>query len=116
MINENYPLSVLTCNIIGCAIEVHKFSGKVFQEKIYQRAQFLEMQDQSFHFIREKEMQVFYKQRQGGTRRVDFFVEKQVIVEIKAIITLEDVHLAQAINYLEDYNLPNWPAHKLRIS
>jgi GxxExxY protein len=120
MINENYPLSELTSKIIGCAIEVHKFLGNGFQEKIYQRALYLEMQDQVLSFIREKEMQIIYKDREVGTRRVDFFVEEQVMVEIKAIITLEDVHLAQAINYLEAYNLPiglliNFGSAKLQI-
>jgi GxxExxY protein len=55
-------------------------------------------------FEREFEMPLFYKGQQIGTRRVDFFVEGQVMVEIKAVIQLEDVHLAQAINYLEAYN------------
>jgi GxxExxY protein len=76
MINENDPLSQLTSKIIGCAIKVHKFLGNGFQEKIYQRALYFEMQDQGISFIREKEMQVFYKKREVGTRRVDFFVEK----------------------------------------
>jgi GxxExxY protein len=120
MINENYPLSELTSKIIGCAIEVHKHLGNGFQEKIYQRSLAFEMQDQSVLFQREKNMLVFYKNREVGTRRVDFFVEQKVMVEIKAIITLEDVHLAQAINYLEAYNLPiglliNFGSAKLQI-
>lgn len=120
MINENYPLSELTSKIIGCAIEVHKFLGNGFQEKIYQRSLAFEMHDQHLSFHREKEMQVHYKSREVGTRRVDFFVEGKIMVEIKAIITLEDVHLAQAINYLEAYNIPiglliNFGSAKLQI-
>ena len=55
--------------------------------------------------IREHEMPVYYRQQQIGTRRVDFLVKNIISVEIKAVARLEDVHLAQAINYLEAYNL-----------
>jgi GxxExxY protein len=76
-----------------------------FQEVIYQRALEIEMTDTELRFSREHEMPVYYKHRQIGTRRVDFLVEEVVSVEIKAITQLEDVHLAQAINYLEAYDL-----------
>jgi GxxExxY protein len=56
-------------------------------------------------FSREFEMPIFYRDEQIGTRRVDFLVEGSVSVELKALIKLEDVHFAQAINYLEVYNL-----------
>jgi GxxExxY protein len=103
--NEKYPLSDLTGKIIKCAIEVHKYLGNGFQEVIYQRALAIEFAIQGLAFEREFEMPLFYKGEQIGTRRVDFFVEDQVMVEIKAIIQLEEVHLAQAINYLEAYNM-----------
>jgi GxxExxY protein len=102
--NEKYPLSDLTGKIIKCAIEVHKHLGNGFQEVIYQRALAIEFDLQNIPFEREFEMPLYYKGNQIGTRRVDFFVEEKVMVEIKAIIQLEDVHLAQAINYLEAYN------------
>jgi GxxExxY protein len=105
MINENYPHSALTSRIIGSAMEVHKILGNGFQEVIYQRALAYEFELQGISFSREHEMPVSYKCREIGTRRVDFLVEKCVSVEIKAIINLEDVHLAQAINYLEAYHL-----------
>lgn len=100
-IKEKYPLSELTGKIIKCAIEVHKQLGNGFQEVIYQRAMAIEFAIQGLDFEREFEMPVFYKGEQIGTRRVDFFVDGNVMVEIKAVIQLEDVHLAQAINYLE---------------
>ena len=103
--NEKYPLSDLTGRIIKCAIEVHKHLGNGFQEVIYQRALAIEFSLQNIPFEREFEMLIFYKGEQIGTRRVDFFVEGKVMVEIKAIIQLEDVHLAQAINYLEAYKM-----------
>lgn len=104
-VDEKYRYSDLTAKIIGSAMEVHKILGNGFQEVIYQRALAIEMESQKLSFAREQEMQIEYKGREIGTRRVDFFVENKVMVEIKAIIKLEDVHLAQAINYLEAYDL-----------
>ena len=95
----------ITEKIIGCAFEVHKFLGNGFQEVIYQRAMELEMPFENLFFKREMEMPVHYRNEIIGTRRVDFFVEEIVMVELKAIIKLEDVHLAQAMNYLEAYNM-----------
>jgi GxxExxY protein len=95
----------LTHRIIGCAMEVHRHLGNGFQEVIYQRALSIEMAIQGLSFEREKEMSVYYKDEQVGTRRADFFVQNEVMVELKALVQLEDVHLAQAINYLEAYNM-----------
>jgi len=105
MINEQYRYSELTSKIIGCAITVHKALGNGFQEVIYQRALAIEMSLQGISFLREFEMPIFYRQQHIGTRRVDFFIEDCISVELKAVIKLEDVHFAQAINYLEAYNL-----------
>jgi GxxExxY protein len=105
MINEQYKYSELTSKIIGCAMEVHKRLGNGFQEVIYQRALEIEMRLVGIEFQREFEMPIFYRETKIGTRRVDFLVEGVVSVELKAIIKLEDVHFAQAINYLEAYNL-----------
>jgi len=105
MIKEEYKYSEITEKIIGCAMRVHSALGNGFQEVIYQRAMEIEMTDSGLHFSREHEMPVYYKKQLIGTRRVDFLVEEVVSVELKAIITLEDVHFAQAINYLEAYNL-----------
>ncbi len=95
----------LTYKIIGCAMEVHKHLGNGFQEVIYQRALAIEMTSKGIEYSREHEMQIQYKGHDIGTRRVDFFVENLIMVEIKAIIDLEDVHLAQAMNYVEAYEL-----------
>ncbi|MEX0773447.1 MAG: GxxExxY protein [Balneolales bacterium] len=105
MIKEEYTHSRLTGKIIGCAMEVHNELGNGFQEVVYQRALQIEMKQQEILFAREFIMNVFYKDKQVGTRRVDFLVENIISVEIKALIQLDDVHLAQAINYLEAYNL-----------
>ena len=102
-IKEEYPLSEVTGKIIGCAMEVHRLLGNGFQEKIYQRALSIEMNLQGLSFSREHEMDIYYKGNLLGTRRVDFFVEEEIMVELKAVKHLEDVHLAQAINYLEAY-------------
>ena len=95
----------LTKRIIGCAMKVHSTLGNGFQEVIYQRALAIEMEYQGLLFEREKEMDIYYRDKNIGTRRVDFFVEGKIMVELKAIIELEDVHLAQAMNYLESYNM-----------
>lgn len=105
MINNQYKHSELTSKIIGCAMSVHKTLGNGFQEVIYQRALEIEFLENGIDYSREHEMPVYYRQRQIGTRRVDFLVKNIISVEIKAIARLEDVHLAQAINYLEAYNL-----------
>lgn len=105
MIRKEYPESELTGKIIGCAMEVHRILGNGFQEVIYQRALAIEMAHQGISFSREHEMDILYKDEQIGQRRVDFFVEGKVMVELKALVQLEDVHLAQAINYLEAYRL-----------
>lgn len=122
MINEQYKYSELTGNIIKCAMTVHSALGNGFthlfyfifngirdcfavQEVIYQRALAIEMQLAGIAFSREHEMPIFYRDEQIGTRRVDFLVESVISVELKAITIIEDVHFAQAINYLEAYNL-----------
>lgn len=86
-------------------MQVHKTMGTGFQEVIYQRALEIEMPLQQLSFERERELPIFYRGIQIGTRRVDFFVENKIMVELKAVAELNDVHLAQAINYLEAYNM-----------
>ncbi len=96
----------LTHKIIGCAMKVHSVLGNGFQEVIYQRALAIEMTKQGLSFQREMEMAIFYDGINIGTRRVDFFVEEKIMVELKAIIQLEEVNLAQAMNYCQAYKLP----------
>lgn len=98
-------INQLTHKIIGCAMEVHKHLGNGFQEVVYQRALSIELNMQGIEHVREQEMPLQYKGFEIGTRRVDFLVEGKVMVEIKAIEKLEDVHKAQAINYCEAYNI-----------
>ncbi len=105
MINEKYKYSELTERIIGCSMKVHSTLGNGFQEVIYQRCMAIEMEKQGLYFEREKEMAIFYDGIHVGTRRADFFVENKIMVELKAVIKMEDAHLAQAINYLEAYNM-----------
>ncbi len=87
-------------------MKVHSKLGNGFQEIIYQRALAIEMEKRGLRFTREMEMIIFYEGIDIGTRRVDFFVDDFVMVELKAIIKLEEVHLAQAMNYCQAYNLP----------
>ena len=99
--------SDITQKIIGASFEVHKFLGNGFQEVIYQRALAWEMRQVHLDFQREIEQDIFYKELSEpiGTRRADFVVEGKVLVELKAVAKLEDVHMAQAINYLKAYRL-----------
>lgn len=95
----------ITSRIIKCSMNVHSILGNGFQEVIYQRALEIEFQLDDLEYKREMEMPIFYKGSQIGTRRADFFVGNLIMLELKAIIELEDVHLAQALNYLEAYNM-----------
>jgi GxxExxY protein len=105
MNEKDYKYSDITRKIIGAAMKVHSTLGNGFQEVIYQRALDIEFPKWELTAQRELEMPIFYDGFEIGTRRVDFLVEQKVMVEIKALTALEDVHLAQAINYLEAYNL-----------
>lgn len=95
----------LTYKIIGCAMKVHSALGNGFQEVIYQRCLAIELDKQKLLFARELEMPIYYEDVEVGTRRADFIVENKVMVELKAVIKLEDVHLAQGLNYLQAYKI-----------
>ena len=96
----------ITFKIIGCAMKVHNTLGNGFQEVIYQRCLAIELRKAGLDFVREKEQTIFYEAVEVGTRRADFIVEGNIMVELKALINLEDVHLAQAKNYVVAYDLP----------
>ncbi len=101
----NLKYSELTGLVIGCAMKVHNHLGSGYQEVIFQRALAIEFRKADLVFEREFEMPITYDGQNIGTRRVDFLVEGKLSVELKAVVDLERVHLAQAINYLEAYNL-----------
>jgi len=96
----------ITYKIIGCAMKVHNTLGNGFQEVIYQRCLAIELKKAGLQFVREKEQAIFYDGIEVGSRRADFIVENKVVVELKALINLEDVHLAQAKNYVVAYDFP----------
>jgi GxxExxY protein len=100
-----YKYSEITEKIIGCSMKVHRTLGNGFQEVIYQRALAVELDSMNISFEREKEQIIYYNGVEIGTRRVDFLVEEKVLLELKALVNLEDVHLAQAKNYLEAFKL-----------
>ena len=104
---ETLKYSDITEKIIGASFEVHKFLGNGFQEVIYQRALAYELHKAGLEFAREINQEIYYKDLEEpiGTRRADFVVEGKILVEIKAVIQLEDVHLAQILNYLKAYKL-----------
>ncbi len=96
----------LTFDIIGCAMKVHNTLGPGFQEVIYQRCLAIELERKNIEYVREKEQTIFYEDIKVGTRRADFVIANKVVVELKAVVRLEDVHLAQAKNYTVAYDFP----------
>jgi GxxExxY protein len=105
--NNDLKHKDITEKIIGAAFEVHKFLGNGFQEVIYQRALAYEFEQAGLSFLREFEETIYYKDMPAplGTRRADFIIESKVLVELKAISQLEDIHMAQVLNYLKAYRL-----------
>ena len=99
-------LEEITYNIIGCCMKIHNTLGNGFQEVIYQRCLNIELKKTGLQFGREVSQNIFYEGIHVGTRRADFTVENRVIVELKAVINLENVHLVQAKNYVVAYNFP----------
>ena len=102
---EDFKHKELTHKIIGCAMKVHSFLGNGFQEVIYQRALELEFTQAKLSFQREIEIDIYYQDfpKPIGTRRADFLVENNILVELKAITKIEEVHKTQIINYLKAY-------------
>jgi GxxExxY protein len=96
----------LTYKIIGCAMKVHNTLGAGFQEVIYQRCLAIELEKADLSFVREQDQPIYYEGTEVGTRRADFIVEDRVIVELKALTHLEDVHIVQAKNYTVAYDYP----------
>jgi len=104
-VNNKYYKSDITARIIGCAQQVHKILGNGFQEVIYQRALEIEFEKEELKFDREKEMDIVYAEKLIGNRRVDFLVDDDIMVELKALTKLEEVNVAQLINYIEAYKV-----------
>ena len=104
-INNNYKHSEITKLIIQAAIEVHKNLGCGFQEVIYQRAMKIEMEKLGLEFGREMALDIIYNGQNIGSRRIDFLIEDKVLVEIKAIDALEEIHQVQLLNYLKIYKI-----------
>lgn len=100
-----YKDGEITSEIIAAAFEVHKTIGGGFPESIYQRSLEIELQNRNIESSREFELPVYYKGQKVGSRKVDFLINKRICVELKATSVIEDAHLAQAINYLEAFNL-----------
>jgi GxxExxY protein len=95
----------VTEKIIGAAMKIYRYLGNGFQEVVYQRCLVIEFQKLGLRFEREKEQNIYYEGNKVGTRRVDFLVEEKILLELKAVIEMENAHLAQAINYVEAFDL-----------
>lgn len=100
-----YPYSQLTSKIIGLGIKVHKELGSAYEEKVYQRALYLELQRSGLKFEREKEISVNYGKVRVGKKKLDFVIEGKIIVEIKKVEEIDRVHIAQVASYLKTLGL-----------
>ena len=87
-------------------MKVHQVLGNGFQEVIYQRCLAIELEIAEVPFARESEQIIYYRDTQVGSRRADFVINEKILVELKALTLLEDVHLAQAKNYVVAYEFP----------
>lgn len=95
-----YPHAEMTEKIIAAAIEVHRHLGPAYHESIYQMALAHELTLRQILYDREKEVDVFYKGISVGKFRLDFLVFQEIVVELKAVEALSDVHLSQMLSYL----------------
>jgi len=95
-----YPHRDLTEEIIGAAIEVHRILGPAFKESVYQVALAHELILRGIKFEREKTISVIYKGVIAGKHKLDFLVDDNVIVELKIVEAISDVHVSQVISYL----------------
>jgi len=105
MIKEEYKYSEITAKVIGCGMKVHGKMRNGYPELIYHRCLAIEFEKEKIAFRSEVELPIFYEGIAVGKRRVDFLIENAVVLEIKAVSELNDTHLAQALNYLEGFNL-----------
>src|SRR3954464_7857730 len=97
--------SKLMQEIIACAIRVHPALGPGFLESVYEEALAVEFALSGIQFVRQKPIPLFYKDHQVGEHRLDFLVEDRVVIELKAIRALEDIHFAIGRSYLKATNL-----------
>jgi GxxExxY protein len=93
--------SKITDAIIAAAIAVHRELGPGFLESIYEQALAVEFALRGIAFVRQKAIPLFYRDHQIGEHRLDFVVENKIIVELKAIEALENVHFAIVRSYLK---------------
>lgn len=115
-----YLYNNLTEKVIGLAIKVHKELGSAYEEKVYQRALYLEFQRNKLKFEREKEVNIKYGPVTIGKKKLDFIVDGKVVVEIKKADSIDKVHIAQVVSYLKVLGLRlglilNFGGSKLQI-
>ena len=91
----------LTEQIIGCAIEVHKRLGPGFLESIYENALIIELQRQKLHVEQQREVIIKYDSVEVGRHRLDLIVDNTIVVELKAVKNIEDIHFAIVKSYLK---------------
>lgn len=93
-------LNAITNGIIGAAIAVHRKLGPGYPESFYENGMSIEMTNRGLNFIRQAPFEVYYNGHVVGEGRMDFLVENEVIVELKAVESIAPIHKAIAISYL----------------
>ena len=101
---EKYPSNDITREIISCAIQVHSSLGPGLLENIYEEALGYEFSSRKIAFERQREINILYKERNVGKFRLDFLIEDQVIVELKAVDVIHPIFEAQLLTYLKALN------------
>jgi GxxExxY protein len=91
----------LARDVIGAAIEVHRVLGPGLLESLYEEALCIELTQRGIPFTRQQRIDVKYKRHPIGAGRLDFLVDGALVVELKAVDKLTDVHLAQVLSYLK---------------
>lgn len=116
---KEFPLKDITEKIISCAIEVHSILGPGLLESVYEESLAYEFKLRGIKFERQKEINLKYKGKEVGGHRIDFLIEGKVILEIKAVETMNKIYQAQLLTYLKAMNkkvglLINFNVEKLK--
>ena len=104
--SDEYPQSEQTSRVIGAAVEVHRALGPGFLEAVYEEALSLELESRKIPYERQRLVRVYYRGSTVGVHKIDLITEGKVVVELKAVKAIEDVHLAITLSYLKATNLP----------
>ena len=96
-----YEFEVLSGKILEAAVAVHKALGPGFLESVYQKAMEVALRHRDLPFQEQKEIHIFFEEEDVGLHKLDLVVGDEIVVELKAVKALEDIHYAQVKSYLK---------------